>query len=150
MKRNLLITLVVITFLSLAFFGFKTFISSIYNQRDCEFANIDNIEVNVGIDIPSIENTSCNYDEFKNQKSVYFKFDKKVNIQDYCKSNTFKILQPSDLDKFKDLDFVGNNLPFKDEYNNYYFKSENRRSNSYNAILNVDTKELWIVISFKD
>ncbi len=150
MKRNLLITLFVITFLSLAFFGFKTFISSIYNQRDCEFANIDNIEVNLGIDIPSIENTSCNYDELKNQKSVYFKFDKKVNIQDYCKSNSFKILQPSDLDKFKDLDFVGNNLPFKDEYNNSYFKSENRSSNSYNAILNVDTKELWIVISFKD
>lgn len=150
MKRNLLITLFVITFLSLVFFGFKTLISSIYNQRDCEFANIDNIEVNVGIDIPSIENTSCNYDELKNQKSVYFKFDKKVNIQDYCKSNTFKILQPSGLDKFKNLNFVGNNLPFKDEYNNYYFKSENRRSNSYNAILNVDTKELWIVISFKD
>lgn len=150
MKRNLLITLVVIAFLSLVFFGFKTFVTSIYNQRDCEFANIDNIEVNVGIDIPSIESTSCNYDEIKNQKSVYFKFDKKVNIQDYCKSNTFKILQPSDLDKFKDLDFVGNNLPFKDEFNNYYYKSENRRSNFYNAILNVDTKELWIVISFKD
>jgi hypothetical protein len=150
MKRNLLITLVVIAFLSLAFFGFKTFITSIYNQRDCEFANIDNIEVNVGIDIPSIESTICNYDEIKNQKSVYFKFDKKVNIQDYCKSNTFKILQPSDLDKFKDLDFVGNNHPFKDESQNYYFKSENRRSNSFHAILNVVTKELWIVISYKD
>ena len=150
MKRNLLITLVVITFFSLAFFGFKTFVTSIYNQRDCEFANIDNIEVNVGIDIPSIENTSCNYDEFKIQKSVYFKFDKKVNIQDYCKSYQFKNMKSSDLDKFKDLDFVGNNLPFKDEFNNYYYKSENRRSNFYNAILNADTKELWIVISFKD
>lgn len=150
MKRNLLITLVVITFLSLAFFGFKTFITSIYNQRDCEFANIDNIEVNVGIDIPSIESTICNYDEIKNQKSVYFKLDKKVNIQDYCKSNTFKILQPSDFNKFKNLDFVGNNNPFNDKTKNYYFKSENRRSNSYNAILNVDTNELWIVISFKN
>ena len=150
MKRNILITLVVITFLSLAFFGFKTFVTSIYNKRDCEFANIDNIEVNVGIDIPSIENTSCNYDEFKNQKSVYFKFDKKVNIQDYCKSYHFKNMKSSDLDKFKYLDFVGSNLPFKDEFNNYYCKSENRRSYSYNAILNVETKELWIVISFKD
>ena len=150
MKRNLLITLVVITFLSLAFFGFKTFVTSIYNQRDCEFANIDNIEVNVGIDIPSIENTSCNYDEFKNQKSVYFKFDKEVNIQDYYTSNHFKNLEYSDLVKFKNLDFVGNKRPFNDGLNNYYYKSEMRRSNSYHAILNFDTKELWIVISFKD
>ena len=150
MKRNLLITLAVITFLSLAFFGFKTFVTSIYNQRDCEFANIDNIEVNVGIDIPSIENTSCNYDEFKNQKSVYFKLVNEINIQEYCKSNKFKKIQSSDLEKYKNSDFVGNNRPFNDELENYYYKSEIRRSNSYHAILNVDTKELWIVISFKD
>ena len=150
MKRNLLITLVVITFLSLAFFGFKTFVTSIYNQRDCEFANIDNIEVNIGIDIPSIESTTCNYDEIKNQKSVYFKLDKEVNIQDYYTSNHFKNVQSSDLVKFNELDFVGNKRPFNDGLNNYYYKSEMRRSNSYHAILNVDTKELWIVISFKD
>ena len=150
MKRNLLIALVVITFLSLALFGFKTFIASIYNQRDCEFANIDNIEVNIGIDIPSIESTTCNYDEIKNQKSVYFKLDKEVNIQDYYTSNHFKNVQSSDLVKFKELDFVGNKRPFNDGSNNYYYKNEMRRSNSYHAILNVDTKELWIVISFKD
>ena len=150
MKRNLLIALVVITFLSLALFGFKTFIASIYNQRDCEFANIDNIEVNIGIDIPSIESTTCNYDEIKNQKSVYFKLDKEVNIQDYYTSNHFKNVQSSDLVKFNELDFVGNKRPFNDGLNNYYYKSEMRRSNSYHAILNVDTKELWIVISFKD
>ena len=150
MKRNLLIALVVIAFLSLALFGFKTFITSIYNQRDCEFANIDNIEVNTGIDIPSIESTTCNYDEIKNQKSVYFKLDKEVNIQDYYTSNHFKNVQSSDLVKFNELDFVGNKRPFNDGLNNYYYKSEMRRSNSFYAILNADTKELWIVISFKD
>lgn len=150
MKRNLLITLVVIAFLSLALFGFKTFITSIYNQRDCEFANIDNIEVNIGIDIPSIESTTCNYDEIKNQKSVYFKFDKEVNIQDYYTSNHFKNVESSDLVKIKELDFVGNKRPFNDGLDNYFYKSEMRRSKSYHAILNAYTKELWIVISFKD
>ena len=150
MKRNLLIVLVVIAFLLLALFGFKTFITSIYDQRDCKFANIDNIEVNVGIDIPSIERSICNYDQTKNQKSVYFKLDKKVNIQEYCKSHSFKILHSADLYRYNNLDFVGNNRPFKDKSKNYYFKSENRRSNSYNAILNIETKELWILISFND
>jgi hypothetical protein len=46
MKRNLLIALVVIVFMSIVFFSFKTFISTINNQRNCEFANIDNIEIN--------------------------------------------------------------------------------------------------------
>ncbi|WP_291135300.1 hypothetical protein [Flavobacterium sp. UBA7663] len=89
MKRNLLIALVVIAFLSLALFGFKSFISSINSQRDCEFANIDNIEMNVGINIPSIENSECNYDKVKKEKSVYFKFDKDINIHEYCNSNKF-------------------------------------------------------------
>ena len=76
MKRNLLIVLVVIVFMSIVFFSFKTFISTINNQRNCEFANIDNIELNVGINIPSVESSNCNYDDVKNEKSVYFKFDK--------------------------------------------------------------------------
>src|SRR5690606_32810653 len=103
MKRNLLISLVVIAFLSLALFGFKAFISSINNQRDCEFANIDNIEMNVGIDIPTVESTTCNYDEAKKEKSVYFKFDNEVNIEEYCKSNKFSQLQTSNLDVYLDL-----------------------------------------------
>ena len=60
MKKNLLITLVVVAFLSLVLFGFKSFISAINNQRDCEFTNIDNIEMNVGIKIPDIESSDCN------------------------------------------------------------------------------------------
>lgn len=150
MKRNLLIALVVIAFLSLALFGFKVFISSINNQRDCEFANIDNIEMNVGINIPSIENSDCNYDEAIKEKSVYFKFDDEVNIKEYYNSNKFSKLQTVNLEEFLDLNYVGNSYPLKEGTDNFYFKKETRYSNNYHAILNADTKELWIVISFKD
>lgn len=150
MKRNLLISLVVIAFLSLALFGFKAFISSINNQRDCEFANIDNIEMNVGIDIPAVESTTCNYDEAKKEKSVYFKFDNEVNINEYCNANKFSKLQTINLEEYLDLNYVGNSQPFNEGIDNFYFKKETRYSNNYQAILNPDTKELWIVISFKD
>ncbi len=150
MKRNLLIALVVIAFLSLALFGFKSFISSINSQRDCEFANIDNIEMNVGINIPSIENSECNYDKAKKEKSVYFKFDKDINIHEYCNSNKFLKLQTSNLEDYLDFNYVGNSFPLKEGTDNFYFKRETRYSNNYHAILNADTKELWIVISFKD
>ena len=150
MKRNLFITLVVIVFMSIVFFSFKTFISTINNQRDCEFANIDNIEMNVGINIPSIESSNCNYDDVKKEKSVYFKFDKDVNIHEYCNSNKFSKLQTANFEDYLDLNYVGNSYPLKEGKDNFYFKKETRYSNNYHAILNVDTKELWIVISFKD
>ena len=150
MKRNLLIALGVFVFLLLALFGFKTFISSINSQRDCEFANIDNIEMNVGIDIPAIESSDCNYDEVEKEKSVYFKFDNEVNIEEYCSSNKFSKLQTSNLDVYLDLNYIGNSQPFNEGIDDFYCKSEARYSNNYHAILNKATKELWIVISFKD
>ena len=150
MKKNLLITLVVVAFLSLVLFGFKSFISAINNQRDCEFANIDNIEMNVGINIPAIESSDCNYDEAKKEKSVYFKFDKEVNIKEYCNSNKFSKLQTVNLEDYLDLNYVGNSYPLKEGTDNFYCKTEKRYSNNYHAILNIDTKELWIVISYKD
>ena len=150
MKRNLLIALVVIVFMSIVFFSFKTFILTINNQRNCEFANIDNIEINVGINIPSVESSNCNYDEVKNEKSVYFKFDKDVNINEYCSLNKFSKLKTSNLEDYLDLNYTGNNNPFKKGIDNFYSKSEARYSNNYHAILNAKTKELWIVISFKD
>ena len=150
MKKNLLITLVVVAFLSLVLFGFKSFISAINNQRDCEFANIDNIEMNVGINIPAIESSDCNYDEAKKEKSVYFKFDKEVNIKEYCNSNKFSKLQTVNLEDYLDLNYVGNSDPLKEGTDNFYCKTEKRYSNNYHAILNIDTKELWIVISYKD
>ncbi len=150
MKKNLLITLVVVAFLSLVLFGFKSFISAINNQRDCEFANIDNIEMNVGINIPAIESSDCNYDEAKKEKSVYFKFDKEVNIKEYCNSNKFSKLQTVNLEDYLDLNYVGNSYPLKEGTDDFYCKAEIRYSNNYHSILNVDTKELWIVISYKD
>jgi hypothetical protein len=95
-------------------------------------------------------NGDPNYDEVKNEKSVYFKFDKDVNINEYSSLNKFSKLKTSNLEDYLDLNYTGNNNPFKKGIDNFYSKSEARYSNNYHAILNAKTKELWIVISFKD
>ena len=59
-------------------------------------------------------------------------------------------LKTSNLEDYLDLNYTGNNNPFKKGIDNFYSKSEARYSNNYHAILNAKTKELWIVISFKD
>ena len=79
----------VVVFSAFIFFGFKFLVISIVNQRSCEFANIDNIEVNIGIDIPKIESSLCNFNEIHNIKSVYFKF-KEQNSEEYILKNNFE------------------------------------------------------------
>ena len=53
----------------------KTLVVSIANQRTCEWANIDNIEINAKINIPSIIDSDCEYLEAINTKKAYFEFN---------------------------------------------------------------------------
>tara|TARA_B110000037_G_scaffold1082_1_gene1186 strand:+ start:4568 stop:4933 length:366 start_codon:yes stop_codon:yes gene_type:complete len=41
--------------------GLRTLVMSIANQRTCEWANIDNIELNARIDVPLIIDSDCEY-----------------------------------------------------------------------------------------
>ena len=55
--------------------GLRTLVMSIANQRTCEWANIDNIELNARIDVPLIIDSDCEYLNGKNSNS-YALFDK--------------------------------------------------------------------------
>jgi hypothetical protein len=58
-----------------AILGLRTLVVSIANQRTCEWANIDNIEINAKINIPSIIDSDCVYLESINTKKAYFEFN---------------------------------------------------------------------------
>ena len=76
-----------------------------------------------------------------------------INVleQSICFSNIENaIIKYITVEDYLDLNYTGNNNPFKKGIDNFYSKSEARYSNNYHAILNAKTKELWIVISFKD
>ena len=55
--------------------GLRSLVISIANQRTCEWANIDNIEINAKINIPSIIDSDCVYLESINTKKAYFEFN---------------------------------------------------------------------------
>ena len=55
--------------------GLRSLVISIANQRTCEWANIDNIEINAKINIPSIIDSDSVYLESINTKKEYFEFN---------------------------------------------------------------------------
>lgn len=150
MKKIIIIILFFLSLITLLFFGFKTFVISIKETRGCEFANIDNIEINVGIDVPEIEKSECNYDSIKKVKSVYFKL-KKLDTKKYISKNKF-----SKLDDLIDLEpeslqyFLSDISSINENPNSIFIKSGSRKSNSHFVVYNALTNELWAVVHFKD
>ena len=94
MKKILLILSAISLFLTLVGFGFYGFSKMIYNSCDCERFNIDNIELRTGINIPSIKDTECTYDQTTKTKKATFIIDtEKVDIEDYILKNKLNIAQ---------------------------------------------------------
>jgi|SRR5690606_3267661 len=150
MKKGVLISLVVVAFSAFLFFGFKLLVTSIVNQRSCEFANIDNIEVNIGIDIPNIESSQCNYNEVLNIKSVYFKF-KEQNSEEYILKNNFeKANKRTELESNYTDFLIGDLDKLIEDIDYIYLKKEERKNNSHLAIYNSKTNEFWAIIRFND
>lgn len=129
MKKILLILSAISLFLTLVGFGFYGFSKMIYNSCDCERFNIDNIELRTGINIPSIKDTECTYDQTTKTKKATFIIDtKKVDIEDYILKNKLVKSDAEDL----------------------YVKSNDIKSHSYKGVLNKKTGKLDIEIIYKD
>jgi hypothetical protein len=129
MKKVLLILSAIALFLTLVGFAFYGFSKMIYNSCDCERFNIDNIELRTGINIPSIKDTECTYDETTKTKKTTFIIDtEKVDIEDYILKNEL----------------------VKSDAENLYVKSNDIKSHSYKGVLNKKTGKLDIEIIYKD
>lgn len=129
MKKVVIIVSVIALFFSLVGFGFYGFSKIIYNSCDCERFNIDNIELRTGINIPSIKNVDCIYNEAtKTKKSTFMIDTEKVDIKDYILKNKL----------------------VKSDAEDFYVKSNDIKSHSYKGILDKNTGKLDIEIIYKD
>lgn len=133
--------------LGLAFIlGLRTLVVSIANQRTCEWANIDNIEVNARIDVPSIIDSDCEYLEAINTKKAYFEFDlADFDADRYIEVNKLKKLNS----KYPEIDFINFNSDSL-KFDMLYYKSRNgKNSNSY-ALFDKNKGQLWVSIQYVD
>ena len=68
--------------------GCRVLVKGIFNRKDCESFNIDNIEVRTGIDIPKTAGCDCVSDG--KTKTAEFVIDKsKVELNDYIAKQGF-------------------------------------------------------------
>lgn len=150
MKKLTILVIIVVAFFGFIIFGFKLLVTSIRNERGCEFANIDNIEINVGVDIPKIDSSLCDYDKALNIKSVYFKF-KEQNSQEYISTYKFKkVKNIDDLEKDNLKYFLGDFSNLYENIEALYIKKGDKMNNSYFTVYNAKTNEFWAVVYFKD
>jgi hypothetical protein len=126
--------------------GLRTLVMSIANQRTCEWANIDNIELNARIDVPSIIDSDCEYLEVINTKKAYFEFDlADFDADRYIEVNKLKRLNS----KYFEIDFINFNI-YSLKFDMLYYKSINGKNfNSY-ALFDKNKGQLWVSIQYLD
>jgi hypothetical protein len=129
------------------FFGLKAFVTAIQDQRTCEWANIDNIELHAHVDIPSVSKSDCDYDKEHKTKRAFFTIDKnKVDLDEYIQTNSLKKLSLTaepEYDRFLKLR--------KDSLRSaeLYYKNASDRDRG-DVLLDKNTGRLWVTIKYKD
>jgi hypothetical protein len=139
---GILALLALIAYFALQLFGWR-----IYKQRNCEWANIDNIELHTHTNIPDINECSCNYDKTLNTKKSTFDVNmEKVDIAEYIRKGEFKPVQSeSFLNHFKTFQNDTINL---EKMNEFYFKESNNKNEDWKILLNKTSGRLWIILHY--
>lgn len=147
-KGTIIILTLIFTICAFAFLGFREFVKAIRNQRTCEWANIDNIELHAHVDIPKVTKWDCNYEKESNTKKASFTID--INhidlnyyIQTYHLKKWDSATEP-EYNRFLNLK--------KDSLNtsDLYYKNSSLDGERYDVLLDKKTARIWVTIKYKD
>ena len=133
------------------YFGLREFTRAIYRQRDCEWANIDNIEMHAEVNIPRITNWDCLYDPATNIKRAFFIIDTaKVDIARYIHDNGFKKHTAATgftLSGFLRNEHTPANLQYLGEL---YYKDGRYERETWKLLLDRQSGKLWVILNYMD
>lgn len=151
-KKNIIITLTTVILVGgLIILGVYGFVRLISNQRNCEWANIDNIEIHAHIDIPKIKNYDCEYLEKENIKiSCFDILTEKVDMDRYIQRNLLKKLESQEAVEFDDLLRNRSNINILKDSSDFYYRIGSDKGESWQIILNHTTGRLCVLIKYKD
>ena len=135
----------------LGYFGLRKFARSIYQQRTCEWANIDNIEMHAEIDIPKIVTCDCEYKKELNTKLARFDIDKNsVDMDRYIQRNKLKKLSETTDIELADFLKKENITPDLSSTSDFYFTKGSHQGETWQTLLDNSTGRLWLTIKYKD
>lgn len=140
-----------IVFGGLGYLGLQQFSKSIYSQRTCEWANIDNIELHTGVNIPKIKKFDCEYQKKQNTKKACFDVDKRnVDIDSYIKENNFKKLNSTTVVSFADFLKRETNIYDLMSSSDLFYSKGSYKGEAWQTLLDSATGRLWVTIKYKD
>ncbi len=132
----------------LGLFGFTRLI---YNQRNCSWANIDNIEMHTHTDIPDITTSNCEYIKEENVKIACFEINTTtVNIDKYIHNNLLKKLPLTTDVKFDERLKEKSKLDELRESGTFFYKVDSHNGELYQILLNSKSGQLCVYIKYKD
>ncbi len=147
-KGTIIILTSILTICVFAFMGYIGLVNSIRNQRTCEWANIDNIELHAHIDVPKVTKWDCDYEKESNTKRASFTIDKNnFDVNQYIQAYKFKRLS-----SFTEFEY-GRFLNLKKEFlsgSDLYYKRNPSDGERYDVLLDKTTSRLWVTIKYKD
>ncbi len=129
----------------LGFIGLRSFVKNIYKSENCEWANIDNIEMRAMVDIPKIEGSECEYDSISKTKKVIFILYKELNTKEYIKKNNLQKLTESE--KLSSFHLNSEELA---NSKTFYFREKTTQWESYKILLDSKSRKLWIDLKYLD
>lgn len=149
MKMTSITLTSVIVLSGLGYFGLRHFTRSVYSQRTCEWANIDNIELHAKVDIPKIITCDCEYRKEQNTKMARFEIDKgHVDMDHYVKVNNFIKLESKEEIVFDDLLHREENSADLVGSSDLYYTKGNSNGETWQTLLDYSTGRLWVTINY--
>lgn len=140
----------IFAFCTLVVFGYVSLANSFREQRNCEWANIDNIELHAHINIPKVESADCDcsYDEMTNTKKSIFTVKKyALNLDKYIKRNKLKKL--NNLSEIDFNRFLNLEKDFLADANLYYRLNSSNEEHS-DILFDKTSGKLWVTINYQD
>ncbi|MES2478490.1 MAG: hypothetical protein V4561_05360 [Bacteroidota bacterium] len=141
----------IILLAAVSYFGLRQFTRSIYKQRTCEWANIDNIEMHAEVDVPKIKTFDCIYKKELNTKMAMFEIDKaNVDMDRYIKLNNFRKLNSVNEISFDNILKKETNVDSLMASPDLYYTKGSYKGETWQTILDNSSGRLWVTIQYND
>lgn len=144
-KKLLLLTLaILVSVVSLAFLGVKTFVTSVADSRDCDWANVDHIEMRAAVDIPPVIDSDCNYNPSTKRKTTIFTLNKKkFDALSYSKKFGYEKAEmaPKNFSEFdREIASLGNP--------DFFVRKGQTETTKYHMLFDANSGKLWVDLQY--
>lgn len=128
------------------FFGLRTFVRNIYDSRDCEWANIDHIEIRAKVNIPETKGNTCNYDDDKKVRTVVFDLDDTAfDMKEYSGKHGYSAITELPANLYE----LDPNAPKFEDRTALFWREGDTETTTYKMLLDAKHAKLWVYLKYK-